>query len=102
MLVAIILAIASTESVVHPAICDVSAKLFSFSNLSLGSGGSSQNTSNAAPAFLLKDNTVYNSSLLTIAARATFTRYADWGGGAGAGAPGGGGGAAGGGGGSGI
>ena len=44
MLVAIILAIVSTDSIVHPAMCGVSIKLRSFNNLSLGSGGSSQNT----------------------------------------------------------
>src|SRR5215467_7538557 len=73
-LVAIILAIVSTDSIVHPAMCGVSMKFRSFSNLSLGSGGSSQNTSNAAPDILLLYNAVNNASLSTIAARATFTR----------------------------
>ena len=70
MLVATILAIASTGSAVHPATCGVSRKLFSFSNLSLGSGGSSQNTSNAAPAILLFASIVYNASQFTIGVRA--------------------------------
>src|SRR5215813_4596718 len=76
--VAIILAVVSTDSIVHPAMCGVSMKLPSFNNLSLGSGGSSQNTSNAAPDILLLYNALNNASLSTIAARATFSRNDDF------------------------
>jgi hypothetical protein len=60
------------------AICGVSTKLQSFTNLSLGSAGSSQNTSNAAPEILLFDSAVNNASLSTIGALATFIGNADF------------------------
>jgi hypothetical protein len=71
---AIILVASPADSEVPPAKCGVKTKLSSFSNLSLGSAGSSQKTSKAAPAIILLTKDVKSPSLSTIWALATFIK----------------------------
>jgi hypothetical protein len=58
--------VASAASALYPAIYGVKTKLSSFSNLSLGSAGSYQKTSKAAPAIFLLTKAIKSASLSTI------------------------------------